>query len=80
MLPDFQFPLYSEILYHLLNPNLASNAEGKKFTILLQDMESSPLAEKGTYLINYLRPISTKSAYYERLLLRETVIYCESLK
>ena len=79
MLPDFQFPLYSEILYHSLNPNLASNADGKKFTILLQDMESSPLAEKGTYHMHYLRPISTKSAYYERQLLRETAIYCESV-
>jgi hypothetical protein len=76
MLSTYSFPVFFRIMYGELHPQWPQNINGKKYTILLQDMIPCALCYKGNYQLAYLRPIDLKTAFYEQLLLAETDRYC----
>ncbi len=75
---DFEiyFPLFDDILYGSLRPELPANAEGHHYMARLQTQILPQTTPAGQYAIRFPAPVNSKTSWYSRQLINETNLYC----
>ena len=74
---DYYFPLFNQLMYGQLNPELPENAESQNYTLRIEQQVTTHGKQVGTFSLHYLKPVNLKCVYYGQLLLSETNLYCE---
>lgn len=76
---DFRFPLFDNILFGGMHPNIASNRIDAFLFDEEQRIEVQAVADKGAYSLVFFKPLNDKCRFYYQRLIAETYWYCNEL-
>lgn len=68
-----------EILYKGLRPWLDTNKPDEKFTPVISKIKTVYPGFQMLYEIDFIRPFNSKTEYYQKLILNESVAYCNNV-
>ena len=74
---DYYFPLFNQLMYGQLNPELPENSESQNYTLRIEQQIIIQGKQVGRFSLRYLTPVNLKCVYYLNLLQSETNLYCE---
>jgi excisionase family DNA binding protein len=79
MKTDIYFPLFQQIMRGGLNPHRPENEVGQNYTLRLQEQIVANYKLVGIFGLTYLKPQNEKCSYYQRMMVPETLGYCEDM-
>lgn len=79
MNPDYRFPLFESLMHGSLDPLMPAMGADTDFRERLENRIRVPVTDEGRYAITFLTPHHLKQQFYYRLLIPETLAYCNEL-
>ncbi len=79
MKTDIYFPLFQQIMRGGLNPHKPENEVGQNYTLRLQEQIVASYTSVGVFGLTFLKPLNEKCTYYQRMMVPETLGYCEDM-
>jgi len=79
MKTDIYFPLFQQIMRGGLNPHRPENEVDQNYTLRLQEQIVASYKSVGVFGLTYLKPLKEKCTYYQRMMVPETLGYCEDI-
>ena len=77
---QYQFPLFDKLLIGCLSPFLEENHADVDYKLRIEEQILNLEKDEGCYALRFIKTTHPKQLYYSRLLLSETIAYCNDLR